>query len=412
MVNKPESPAPTVFRSKAKVCFERLRPPDFWKTANGFDTLVDYLEYIGHDDTGSVDKGSVDWVFKFLVDNMAGSLDGVWFDDFGWWVIATQRASTKSFFSVEQQDRLTAIASSYWKSFTSNAPHVWERSPDDLKDAYQPVEPGGVWNAYWTGTPQNPNWVGPRGGNPEGSGFEGIQNAVTNLLYLISARRMGEDCAADLEFGFLSAWFEPKDIQGKKTTKKTIPLLWREPPAEPANAADRVLIRERVTGFKDANGDLTDARTTYNPQGAPTLWDWFWVGDQGLLIGALIDRIRAKPAEKHEHLELIGKILAGVGQKFVLNNKLQSYHGKPPIGYEADYSTGKGVFWRYLLYAWENGGPDVQTKIKESKILVVLKESATDSVLKESATDSGSKSKDYIELINDVAALTAAAVMC
>jgi hypothetical protein len=240
--------------------------------------------------------------------------------------------------------------------------------------------------------------VGPREGDPDNEYFAGVQNAVTNLVYLISARRIGDDNAADRQYGFLSAWFDPKDIQGKKT----IPLLRRERPSKPANGADRVLIHERVTGFKDAKGNLKDAPAFYNPgtPGAPR-WDWFWAGDQGLLIGALVDRIRAKPAEKNEHLELIGKILAGVGGKLVLNNKLLSYHGEDPSGYEPDYGTGKGVFWRYLLYAWSNGGPDVQTKIKASKILDVLKASATDS-----------GSNDYIELINDIAALAAAAVMC
>jgi hypothetical protein len=52
---------------------------------------------------------------------------------------------------------------------------------------------------------------------------------------------------------------------------------------------------------------------------------------------------------------------------------------------------------------------EATTISKAKTILDVLKASATDSVLKASATDSGSN--DYIELINDVAALTAAAVM-
>jgi hypothetical protein len=359
--------------------------PDFWKTANGFDTLIDYLDVV---DPG---RAAVDTVYSFLDKTWAHflpELNGCWFDDFGWWTIATSRAVGKQYFA-KQQQAIRKISEECWRRFSENAPKVWERAPEKIaghpKADWRPVVEDGVWNEYWKGTSAS---QGPTNGDPSDP-FQGVQNTVTNLVYLISAQRMGDEGAATREWGFLRTWFESPIGQ-----LNTTPLLWRE--------ADNklILVRERVSHFKNKEGGLKPAPGFHA--------DWFWAGDQGLLIGALVDRIKseAQEADQNKDLQLIGGILSGVANRLADKNGLLSWvPGDGPSGYEGDYSTGTSVFWRYLLYAW-NAGPKLQELIagKDKK-----KNTAICSVLEKSASAAlKSKNGDFISIINDIATLVAA----
>jgi hypothetical protein len=366
----------------------------FWQAANGFDTWIDFL------DEAKADKNEVKAAFDLMKDIWGlKDLNSTWFDDFGWWLIAAQKATTKSFFTKEQKDWLKDISNQCWKRFNDNASYVYIRAPTTLplhdypkhpvpdvkKSDWQPVVGGehqrGAWNEYWFGTPDE--YQGPKEGDPTGKTgdvFKGVQNTVTNLLYLISAGRMGDTTAAEREHKFLSEWFS-----GPK--KGTTPLLWRDPSGP---NPDRALIRERVSHLMDQNSVLKKAPGFDE--------NTFWVGDQGLLIGALVDRIKAN-VERAASVQLIGAVLKGVVSRLVKNGVLENYIGAGLDPYKNDYRTGASVFWRYVLYAWNSDIPELKAAINNSKIKPVLAKSA------EAAAG---KTTVFADLINDIAALVAA----
>ena len=63
---------------------------DFCKAASAFDTMIDYVRYCPEPDSRDVAaRAAVEWVIPYFRD----TADKTWFDDFGWWTIATARAA-------------------------------------------------------------------------------------------------------------------------------------------------------------------------------------------------------------------------------------------------------------------------------------------------------------------------------
>ena len=100
---------------------------------------------------------------------------------------------------------------------------------------------------------------------------------------------------------------------------------------------------ERVSQFLDGSN-------------APGFHDnWFWTGDLGLMLGALTDRISS--AKQLSLLNDAISLLGGAKNRLMTDEGLLrnwSNSGDVPDGDEGDYQVGAGVFWRNLLYAWEN----------------------------------------------------------
>ena len=128
--------------------------------------------------------------------------------------------------------------------------------------------------------------------------------------------------------------------------------------------------------------------------------DWFWIGDLGLMLGALTDRItgaKQPPLLGHATSLLEGAKNRLTDDKGLLRNWSDS--GYVPDGDEADYQVGAGVFWRNLLYAWRNnatlrsvvGQRDYQTFVQTNADAAVKSPPAT-----------------FDSLTQDVALLTAA----
>src|SRR5215469_4602566 len=80
-------------------CLKRGYSSVFWRLGNAFDTMIDFLDCI--------DNRAADDIAEVVVKQYQASLDklggydNAWFDDFGWWTIATQRAAERSFFKPE-----------------------------------------------------------------------------------------------------------------------------------------------------------------------------------------------------------------------------------------------------------------------------------------------------------------------
>ena len=385
------TPTPTTeYQVTAKKKFEALMTayrapitkdgPSYWRYGNSFDTIIDFLALIDKTAADSVADTVHTQYYASL--NALGGYNAVWFDDFGWWTIAASRAAKESFFKPEARKNFQVIVQDCWSRFTANAPKVWERHPPKF-DAYRPAVPDGVWNGYWDDTEKG---EGPKSGDPTTGGLEGIQNTVTNCVYLISAQRLGVNDgeakeAAKREFRFLYKWF----------TEESPALFWYQP------LGGAILVRERVSHFF---GDKTNAPGFQE--------NWAWTGDQGLAIRGLVDRtllMGVGPDERGRLIDNAEKIIEGVMLSLVDKaGVVQAYSKKSgivPDGDTKDYDTGPGVFWRNLLYAW-TAVPELKAYINQAAYQQMLRASA------QAAVNANTDNETFNELTNDLSVLVAA----
>jgi hypothetical protein len=353
----------------------------FWKLGNTFDTMIDYLDVIDPSSAPSIAQMVVVQLNASL-NCIKGGFDGAWFDDFGWWSVAAQRALQKSFFKNNPQP-FQHILDECWMRFTNNAPFVWQRHKVGFYDNYGPAVEGGVWNAYWLHT--SDTFPGPKNGNPADGGLIGIQNTVTNALYFMAAHRLGHTDpiakkAAEREFNFLLTWFDA-----------TQSPLWR------TITTDAGLVRERV-------GHLAQSLPAPGFQ-----LDWAWAGDQGLILGGLSDAmLHLDPVSRGPLLKRAEDLLRGVSLRLAKNNNnvVRSYteEGHIPSGDFANYQTGSGVFWRNALYVWKTN-PDLQRFLTQPEYQAIIRASADAALFTPIAGAS------FEELTNQVATLVAATAM-
>ena len=359
-------------------------PASYWVLGHAFDSLLDYYDVIDPRSTSADSVAqSVQRQYQNSLKNLGG-YDAAWFDDFGWWTVATQRAMSRSYFSSSTKSQLfLPILTECWKRYTGNAPFVWERRGSDRFANYGPVVSGGIWNEYWFGT--DASYAGPKDGDPSAMTLHGIQNTVSNALYWIAAQRFAVTTSPDAgpvaenAYRFFRGWFE----------MSSNPLWWQQGP----NAA---LVRERVSHF---------AQATY-PEDFLAKWaTWAWVGDQGLILGALVDRLsRALPGEQGPLLARARQLMVGVSSNLVGSDKtLKNWTtDNVPDGDTTDYSTGKAVFWRNVLYTARNNA-ELRAFLPQSGLLPVLLASA-DRVV-------GFPSIDIIGATNDLATLVTASAL-
>ena len=126
--------------------------------------------------------------------------------------------------------------------------------------------------------------------------------------------------------------------------------------------------------------------------------NWAWTGDQGLILQALV--LRSGNTPNDPNIVHATNLLNGVQQNLI--NKegvLMSWTGKYPAGYEIDYSTGTGVFWRSALRVWELG--KMHDPLNQYKTLL------------QNAAEAATKAYTGLDRVraNDLAVLVAAYVM-
>lgn len=362
-------------------------PPDvrvsFWKLGNTFDTMTDFLDTI--DPRGA--SQLVATVSNQYSASLAvlGGYDNAWFDDFGWWTVATQRARGKACFDAEAKSELGKIMRECWSRFTGNAPYVWDRrEPNSFPDC-RPVFDGGVWNEYWRGT--SAVYPGPKGADPTKNTLEGIQNTVTNAIYLMAAQRIGQTDpvarqAAEKELVFLFKWFDDRHH----------PLWWQ---LEPGMA----LVRERVGHFARRDEPIPPA------PGFQT--DWAWAGDQGLILGDLSDAmLHPGPISRAQLLGRATQLISGVCTHLTEAGVVQDFTrtGQVPQFDFADYETGAGVFWRNALYVWRTNR-DLLSAFTDTRFQQTLRASA------DAAANSPIKGATIDTLTKETAVLVAASAM-
>ncbi len=316
---------------------------NYWQLGNAFDTVIDYL--IMNPSKARALADAV--ILKYAATVHTPS--PCWYDDFGWWAVAAQRAlEHPDLWSEDQIRQFEAIAVQTWTTMQAGV-FVWDLAPEIFNE-FEPYFDGGIWNYFWT-TESVPTMCKTPCA-PDTKFFCGRQNTVTNGLYLVAAAMRAADTgdqfseqAAMREWDFLNNWF---NFPGDTSNSLLYPL--GPDPDGPA------VVRERVSTY--ANGEQDDDFSS----------DLAWAGDQGLILGGLLRFTDAVPAHRQAILNLAKRITDGVqeylsdGTRFFPWSNVRNPHvdpiggpniGSSPDGDDNDYNTGIGVYMRYLLYAYQ-----------------------------------------------------------
>ena len=334
---------------------------NFWRLGHSFDTIVDYFITAN---ANAADFGPV--ALARYTQSSGPAAPHPWYDDFGWWGIAALKASQRTDVFDELTEQFKAIALASWYAMDSKAPYVWDRADQDRFAELRPRFEGGVWNCDWYD-----NWSDleckddPHRCNPINlracDGLCGFQNTVTNGLYLVLATRLVLNLpnAPDYlrpvkrEYEFLWIWFNASGVD---------PLLKVVGPG-------KKVVRERVSAYYSGK----------KPYGYHE--DTVWAGDQGLILGGLVDLMALKnfPWLDYNKLRDTAKsILAGSKEYLVDGGVLQPWRsstGRPPGGDFWDYQTGIAVFMRYLLYAYQNNA-DLRSELQRPEWRQFIRDNA------------------------------------
>ncbi|HEX6715663.1 MAG TPA: hypothetical protein VF088_01050 [Pyrinomonadaceae bacterium] len=379
-------------------CFGNEKCSDYWKLGNAFDSLTDYMRWWSGPDIAL--PSIVYQRYRTLTDPNSLHRSDCWYDDYGWWGIASAKAYDPAydfFFTGEYKHNFQQIAQFCWRTMNEGkpystsgwkykgAPNVWTNRDNGNPDVN-----------YWN---KKENWATPRFDNGVGSGLHGVwqyeifrekrlnecspadenpsdpkhvllgpfQLTVVNALYFLLALRL-YNVAKDQsvrqpildEYGFLRAWFS------KALGENSLLLSFGDLSVPP-----KLLVRERVTTYAEIDGEYPQVKQWANQLGA------CWNGDQGLMIAALVEVVRMfnDPTAADNALS----ILKGVVTEMVDQNRvLQPYIG--PMGDWNDYKCGVGIFARCLLYAYSQPNSPLKAPIDQNKddIRAVLLASAND----------------------------------
>ncbi len=355
----------------------------FWRSGHAFDSALDYFLEV---DAGDAQAFAERAVAKYREGG------GAWYDDFGWWGIAGERAALSNLFDGHDAT-FREIARECWDKMAGYAPFGWAKADQKRFADYRPLFDGGVWN-HWIDEACNP-------GPTARDGLCGRQNTVTNALFLTLGQRLHLDPAfrdpaiwslAEKEYGFLTSWF------GLPDARLALLYAYGGPPVE------RAVVRERVGTFGPAAGKVTDA--AYRP-------DLAWAGDQGLVLGALVARMRNLGEASPEYaamLRLARRLIAGTQDYLVEADSglLKPWTPEPaPGGDDDDYWTGPAVYLRYLLNAYRENA-SLEADLQNPAIRAFVEKNARAVIENPQRRQSGDT---LVNRTNDLAFLVAAVAM-
>jgi hypothetical protein len=309
-----------------KICASWCAYDSFWRVGNAFTTLIDYFVM-----KGKGDSGIINYACQMFDNNRAGSY---WYDDYSWWGVAFLQAwKYHSVLGIDPQKCLDN-AKFCWDKMHDKGTTVWDRAEKPYFDEAQPRFAGGCWN----------NDLQRGGCDPLEPGtdpyFCGIQNTVTNGQYLVLSARFYRqsrdrtylDAALQL-YHWFQQWYSDPNLTPEQN------LLARFPDG-------KVLIRERVSTYAFWKQGYPPVRY-YRP-------NFHWAGDQGIILGAMVDLAQIDPTRATIYQAFGRAILDGVREHMTdAQDILPPWIPDDSLGaYNDDYSTGIGVFMRYLLYAF------------------------------------------------------------
>ncbi|HYV12591.1 MAG TPA: hypothetical protein VE980_16950 [Pyrinomonadaceae bacterium] len=347
-----------------------------WQVGNVFDTLLEYVvRYTAPNVSASevVQTGLDQWK------NVQSSM--CWYDDYGWWGIAFAKAFDDKYADVfgAHRSECQALATHCWDLMHTGKPNapapfnytylggprVWDNRDETGRPGYftstlgwaQPRYQGGVWqyDLFASPRPQPPEctpnkdssndklrvsdpklWECPLGP---------YQLTVMNGLYFVLALRLalqkqgtGTAAAAKTEHDFLKSWFST-------TGDESLLLSYSD---------GSLLVRERVATYDLLEGVYPQVEGYHSSDA--------WCGDQGLMLGGLLDYLSFDSSNPDVESQATS-IASGVLLHMVDDDGVMPYsNGYDVHGDKDDYSCGSGVFWRYLLRGFHQN-PTLHTKV-------------------------------------------------
>lgn len=351
----PESPS-SIYKNK-----------NYWQVGNVYDTLLDYLQYMVIVRKKKPVQYARDINKKVL--DFYGEMSGCWYDDFCWWVIALMKSYTYApLFYPEDIARCRKFITDGWEivnkgkpntHYSGGAARAFDVCDQTVYKTVKPKYEGGTWQ-YDIFTSRLPAVIcDPEHNNPipvddlTPPMLGPYQLSVINGLNMVMTQRLSNlkiipRTGADLQYNFIKQWTSPAQDADDN-------LL------NPFDSGGKYgLIRERVSKYLDESVTMTGYDPSYSS----------WAGDQGTFIGGLYDYYLVN--KDPYCMDLITKIVTGVKEKMTMPFKMgeASYTaiygwsgGKdaeygplegPLSSDPADYSSGLGVFMRYLYYCCQD----------------------------------------------------------
>ncbi|HLJ88325.1 MAG TPA: hypothetical protein VKZ53_16010 [Candidatus Angelobacter sp.] len=347
---------------------------DFWHTANTLDTCVDFILNSSPYWTDlSKQRQAVqtmiqdsyqyfDTVYREQNDHGHRSRD-VWWDDYGWWGVTFTKIyqNFEALFRGAPAPTITAadcldVARKCWTVLGSYSEHA-NRT---VKPEYKGPVAGGCWN------------------HPPKPDGEGVQNSVTNELFLVLSARLYKNTndqsiltAVAGQYLWFTSWFV--DYLQKQAQ---CPLPGNQ------QGAFRCLARTQASRLIVAYERPIDPMNSKYNQGQPPFVDGqLWTADQGLLLGGLAEVLSLRealaslpiirqqdPTFPKNAKDMIYWGVLGIDWLFDPTSVLHEapLHGEFRTGYAADYATGKGVMMRYLKQAMGATGLNPDTYITQN----------------------------------------------
>ena len=371
-----------------------------WFQGNALDTMIDYIA-VTQEKAAGVELGNkIDQLWDDAVK------EGRWFDDFGWWGIAVLNAArhhellgktTADDYKQRAHDMLTQMsyASQAWDLYRNHEYPIYQSDAACDTDrwlGYAPRFEGGVWNSLY-GTADNcPTGIDPLTGDffPSGDPSEiqinPKQNTVTNGLHLVLCaryyRQFGDAQVfdtADRAWSWFHNWMSLSDVpidQCLGMSNASCNDLTDASLVKPSLLdSDTNLVRERVGTFAFYDGCYA-IEPVYKCDRV-NRDAMIWTGDQGLVVGAMVDLMHMEDVTNPPDTDSVKQILDGVLGYLTRNLKDSPFDTLPEgvlrpwiyfngwqegcdgEGFQLDkgnvnYKTGPGVFMRYLLYAYQN----------------------------------------------------------
>ena len=336
------------YQQKASACFNKVAdilkhqqsPLPFWHVGRTFNTCHDYITQNAANEPFDLDryKNEVRPGCIHFYHDQAGKPDNKkwWWDDYGWWGLAHLAAGD-----------------------LQNAKDCWLRMRAYGVDGDQlgPDYLGGCWNHT---TRQDP---------------PGCENSVTNSTFFLLSLRLLNNASFRTDplrkeiltaAGSCASWFDH----------------WLGLPGALLNPLQ--LLRERPVG--DKNHIFRFGAPDYEV-------GWIWTGDQGLALAWAAESFDLTQADWHavfpgapyraKAFQMAGQIRHGMTPLFDAEGVLHEapYRANSYANYNTDYSSGRGVFMRYVscadrVFRQEPGwvSSDTQTLLTADAVIAKLEE--------------------------------------
>jgi len=293
-----------------------------WYQGNALDTLIDYVS-ITQDAKKGHDLGEKIRTLWGVAEH-----EGNWWDDFGWWGIAFLNAA-RNYKILGQPDatEYNQYAADCLEKHMDKATEVWNiasKEPSCIPCLHTPpanwyrFEPrftGGVWNtAFAALTPGPQDSCKPSDstivvGTPEDycSILTPLQNTVTNGLYLVLNTRYYQqnpqirDARRDQTlaiYGWFKNWM---DLEDKEVS--LCPVNKEDP--TPLNKIKPSLLNSETGLVRERAGTYIEDTTQTPSCFTGVKWyeqDLSWAGDQGIVLGGLVDILNSDLTEDNQWL--------------------------------------------------------------------------------------------------------------